>query len=156
MPIDLYGVEGIPRFNVVVGDANADIFRFNFGDSFAGATEMDGFVELGDEDFSKVIRGRNTKSSNQSKLVEFIRVLAEATGGAFDVVFEVGVRNSLDRPIVWKGPYPYKQEGSNNGIINTRANGVYHRYRISTKSKNQWWSINGLVVRIEMMGETLR
>lgn len=155
-PIDLFGAEGVPRFNLVSGDANADIFRFNFGDSFDGAAEMDGFVELGDEDFSTFIRGRNSKTANQSKQLQMLRILAESFGGSHNVGFEDGVRDSLDRPLLWKGPFNYMQDGSNKGLIKTRTNAVYHRFRFRTKNKNEWWSISGFIARIELMGESFR
>ena len=94
--------------------------------------------------------------NNQSKLLSFIRVLAERFDGSHNVDFEVGIRDSLDRTIIWKVPFTYMQYGSNKGLIKTRVNAVYHRYRFSTKSKNQWWSISGLIARIELMGESLR
>ena len=111
---------------------------------------------MGDEDYATFVRSKKFMINNQSKLLSFIRVLAERFGGSHNVDFEVGIRDSLDRPIIWKGPFTYMQDGSNKGLIKTRVNAVYHRYRFSTKSKNQWWSISGLIARIELMGESLR
>jgi len=153
--IGLLGVDGIPRFNVVMGDVDGKLYRYNFSGGFDGS-DIDGFFESGDEDYGQFFRRRKIEIHTVSKQMQQIRVLADKLGTSYDVNFEVGVRDGLDKKINWGKIYTYKQDGSANGLVKTRAGGVYHRLRIGTTKKNQFWQIKGLIPRIGIGGRVLR
>jgi len=155
VPVGLLGVEGIPRYNIVIGDVDGKLYKYNFSNDFAGS-DIDGNFETGDEDYAQYFSRRKDRTRNMSKQMQGIRILGDRIGTTFTINFGIGVRDSLDKSVRFKGPFTYKQDGSNNGLIKTRASGVYHRIKVSTTKAAEWWRIKGFIPSIEIEGEVLR
>lgn len=150
--IDRFGIFGTPQRKLLIGDRLGLVHLANEGDS-ANGEELPGYFETGDEDYAAVSRDDFT---NHSKVIERLQLLVEDVGINKDFLFEVGVRDSFDGQIRWKGPYRYKQDGNGNGKVSPRANGVYHRFRFTSPSKNQFIRIVGYVGEVKDYGEILR
>lgn len=152
--INVCGVTAIPNRKILIGDSNGYVYLFNESDSFDGQDIVSEIV-TGDENYEGHFKTRKGVNNNStSKLMTQIRVLLEKTGKNFNISFEVGTRNSLDNFIKWHGPYNYNTDS--NGLIDIRADGLYHRLRIKSLKKYQHFRLLGYTPRVVNNGEVIR
>ena len=150
--IDRFGIFGTPQRKLLIGDRQGQLHLMNEGDSANGA-DLPGYYESGDEDYAVSSRGVFT---DHSKQIEQLQLMIENIGLNKDFLFEIGVRDSYDGQIRWKGPFQYRQNGDGSGKIHLRANGVYHRYRFISPKKDQFIRIVGYTGEVKDYGEVLR
>ena len=150
IPANLFGQHGIPKYKPIISDKDGFIYYYNQGNSFDTSLDFEAFIETGDEDFEFL---RRMNIAKKTKQVSEITYLSNDQGTFYNVEVKVGVRNALNKNLIYKGPYTYKQNTISSGKINPRATGVYHRYRFSTSKKNQYFSLLGFIIRLEIIGD---
>ena len=150
--IDMFGVFGTPKRKLLIGDRAGQIHLYNNGDTFNGGA-INGFFESGDEDYSSVSK---SMLSDHSKMMSLLQFWVENVGINKDFIFQIGVRDHYDKGIRWKPPLRYRQNGSDNGRVNPRANGVFHRFRFKSPDGNQFIRILAYTADVDDWGEVPR
>lgn len=149
--IDSYGQRGLPRRKLLIGDRIGFLYLYNKGDSFNGL-DIDGYYESGDEDYAELRGGY----AAYSKLISQLALVMENQDIQLDLEIYLGTKDSMDRKMYWEGPYLYKQNAEDNGMVSTRGNGKFHRWKIRSRNAYQFARILAYIESMDRYGSIER
>lgn len=147
-----YGVEGVPKRKLLIGDREGKLYLYNTGESFDGK-DIYAHIETGDEDYAEPSRNQWT---DMSKLISSFTLLVDNLGITKDFEFYIGTKDYMHKPIKWKGPFTFKQNAEASSKLLVRGQGVFHRFRLVSKKKDMYIRILGYESTVDKYGQVIR